>query len=463
MSARKSLKPGQIDRTDSGSAILLIRAGHVLTADEPDHILDGAVAIAGSTIAGVGPFAELRQLYPSADVFGSARGILLPGLVNCHGHFSEALIPALGSEATLIEWIDRFIKPVAPYLTREMAFAGTVLKGAEMVLSGVTTVNDMFVSAPRARTPVTPGVVDGLEALGIRGEVSFGAQDEGGLATLSDIFAEHEALAEAASGSRRCRFRLGIATVSGPTDGLLLSSAKAAQSAAWPIHTHFHEVREEVTACRVRHGVTPIRRAAQAGLLDGEVIAAHCIWLSSDDTDLLARHDVKVAHNPVSNMILGSGVCPVRRLAGAGVVVGLGTDGAASNDSQDMLETMKVTGLLQKVHSLDATLLKASEIVWMATLGGARALGLDQRIGSLTVGKDADLVLLSDQTVSLATTHDPFEAVVYAAGPRDVVDVWVEGERIVAGGHVVTVDVDAAVDTARRLSRHLVAKAGLAS
>jgi cytosine/adenosine deaminase-related metal-dependent hydrolase len=441
--------------------VTLVRARHVLTSGPAGRLDAAAVGIADGRIVALGPWSELIARYADAEVVGDGRGILLPGFVNCHGHFSEGLITGLGETMTLLEWIDRLIMAVAPHLTREMARVVTMLMSAQMVRSGITTVNDMFVSRPRPRQPVSVGVVEGLEAIGLRGEVSYGAQDRRYPDSVADIFAEHDALADAAAASRRCRWRLGIASVMSQSEPLWEASLARARDGA-AVHVHLHEVREEVTASRLAHGRTPIGHASASGLFDTQVIAAHCVWLTDHDVDLLARHGVAVAHNPVSNMILASGVCPLRRLSRSDVAVGLGTDGPASNDAQDMLETVKLAALLQKVHHLDATAMTAPEVLAMATIGGARALGLDGTVGSLEVGKDADVVLFAADS-SLAAVHDPEQSIVYATTGREVSDVWVAGERILAEGVLTRLDEAAVARQATDLATELAERSGLAS
>jgi cytosine/adenosine deaminase-related metal-dependent hydrolase len=342
-----------------------------------------------------------------------------------------------------------------------MAFVGTMLRGAEMALSGITTVADMMCIAPGAE-PVTPGVVDGLERLGLRGDVSYGAADDPNPRPVEQVVAEHEALAAAATASRRSRFRVGLATVPTSSDELIEVTA-ALVARFGRLHVHLQEVREEVTQSRMLRGTTSIGYAARTGLLDAQVLAAHCVWLDDDDIALLREHGVAVAHNPVSNMILASGVCPVPRLLREGVTVGLGVDGAASNDSQNMLETMKTTALLQKLHHMQARALTAPDVLHMATMGGARALGMADEIGSLEPGKAADLVLFPEHSPSLANIHDPYQKLVYCASTRDVGQVWVAGEPVVADGRVVGVDVAALLPQARELAVKLATDAGLDS
>jgi cytosine/adenosine deaminase-related metal-dependent hydrolase len=342
-----------------------------------------------------------------------------------------------------------------------MALAGTLLKGAEAALSGVTTVADMFCHAPGPE-PAVPGVVEALNRLGLRGDVSYGASDLRNSCPLDRMLSEHEALAGAAAASRRSRYRVGLASVPSSSDALIGATAKLVGEVG-RLHVHFHEVREEVTQVRATRGVGSIEHAARTGLLDGQTVAAHCVWVDDRDIALLRAHNVAVAHNPVSNMILASGVCPVPRLLRENVPVGLGLDGPASNDSQDMLETMKVGALLQKVHHLQATAMTAPEVLRMATLGGAQALGIEAEVGSLEPAKAADLVLFAERSPSLGNIHDPYQELVYCASVRDVDRVWVAGEPVVAGGRVLGVDLAELLPHARELAVKLAVDAGLDS
>jgi cytosine/adenosine deaminase-related metal-dependent hydrolase len=227
------------------------------------------------------------------------------------------------------------------------------------------------------------------------------------------------------------------------------------------VHIHLQEVREEVTAVRIQRGVSPIGYCARSGLFEAPTIAAHCVWVDADDREMLAAHSVGVAHNPVSNMILASGVCPVPELRGLGIAVGIGVDGPASNDSQDMLQAIKTTVLLQRVNRLQATAFSAAEAFEMATIGGARSLRLEDQFGSLEPGKAADLVVFDGDAAALAGAHDPLGAVVFVAGPTEVRDVWVAGTRSVEGGRMVNVDEAEVAARARPIAHRLATAAGL--
>jgi cytosine/adenosine deaminase-related metal-dependent hydrolase len=428
-------------------------------------VADGAVLLDGGVIVAVGPYPELRARHPEAVVVGDGTGIVTPGLVNAHTHFSEALIPGMGSELTLFEWGSRIVTPVGERLTPEIAEEGTVLKAIELLRSGVTTVNDMFChSSPGSRASL--GVVAGLERAGLRGLVSFGAENglEGptDMAPLSvaEILAEHDDLAAAAGASSLVGFRYGIGTVLGQTDELLEAGVDRCRARGWAVHTHLAEVREEIVAASGRWGRRTVEHAEHIGLFDVDVLGAHAIWVTEPDIARLVEHGVAVAHNPVANMILGSGVCPVPRLRTAGLAVGVGTDGAASNDSQNMLEAVKMAALLQKVHHTDPGVISAGDALEMATIGGAAALGLDHRIGSLDPGKRADVVRFGG-TVELAAIHDPYQQLVYAASPRTVSDVWVDGARLVADGELTRLDEREQVERCRPLAVDLAVASGL--
>jgi len=201
--------------------------------------------------------------------------------------------------------------------------------------------------------------------------------------------------------------------------------------------------------------------ARDSGLLDVPVIAGHCIWVGRPDIGILAAHGVAAAHNPVANMILASGVCPVDSLRSAGIAVGLGTDGAASNDSQNMLEAMKTAALLQKVSRLDPRALTAPDVLAMATIDGARGLGLSAVVGSLETGKRADVVRFHGHGPGLANIHDPYQQLVYCTSPLDVADVWVDGRPRVRDGRLVGADLGSLIDDSRPLAAELVTRAGM--
>lgn len=459
----------------------LVRGRHVITmADAPSPstrvrspgvrtetvVADGAVHVEDGVIVAVGRYADLRDAHADLPVHGDGTGLVFPGLVSTHTHLSESLATGMGSELSLFEWGEQVIGPLGDVITREIAAEGTALRAVEMLLSGVTTVNDLFCHT-HTGSRASLGAVDGLERAGMRGVVAFGAEDlaingKGVSATtvIDDVIAEQHELAARTARTDLIGFRYGIGTLLGQSDDLLATGVRACRDAGWGVHTHLAEVREELTAAVGRWGHRTIDHAEEAGLFERPLIAGHGIWLTERDVMTLARSGASIAHSPVANMILGSGVCPVPRLRAAGVSVGIGTDGAASNDSQDMLGAIKAAALLQKVHHLDARVIDAFDVLQMATIDGARALGLDHLIGSLEPGKRADLVLAQD-TVDVAVLHDPISQLVYGASPRSIRDVWVDGRQVVADHRCTTVEETAQIERCRPLIVAVGADSGL--
>lgn len=435
---------------------VLLRGGWVLA---PEPIRDGAVLVEGAAIAAVGPWAELSAAYPDAEVHGGPHDIVSPGFVNVHGHFSEGLITGIASDFTLWEWLHVLIRRVDSHMDRAKAYLGTQLAGIQMLRSGITTANDMFVCHP-GDDPVTPAVVEALDELGLRGVVSFGAGDRAGHG-IEAQFAEHEALREATASSRLCTFRLGIGALGGQSDEMFARSVGYAVDGGHGVHMHVQEVREEVTATFERTGRTVVGHCAHEGLFAAPTLAAHCVWVDRHDRHLMAEHGVGVAHNPVANMILASGVAPVIEMRELGIDVGIGVDGAASNDAQDYLQALKSAALLARVHHQQATAMSAREAWEMGTIGGARALRMQDSIGSLDVGKHADVVVFDGSGPTLANVHDPYQAIVFVAGSREVAEVWVGGEASVLDGEVVRVDAREVAARSRPEAAELAERAGL--
>lgn len=442
------------DEASAGTTI--VRGAWVLTMGPAGTIREGAVAFAGDgSILEVGSFDEVSANHAGAEVVGDGNGVVLPGFVNAHTHLTEGLITGMGEDAILWQWFVRVVNPSGRVISRDEVALGTRLKAVEMLESGITTVNDMSCHR-NLGSEASLGAVDGLSEMGMRGIVCFGAEDRYAEAPGPEIFmAEHEALATRIDAEAMIGFRAGIGTVLGITEELFRRTIDACSEHGWAVHTHLAEVREELTESRIEHGCSTIEHSERVGLLEHEVIAGHCIWCSENDIGLLASRDVAVAHNPVANMILASGVCKVPRFRREGVRVGIGTDGAASNDSQDMFGAIKSAALLQKVHHLDPAAIAAPEVLRMATIGGAEALGMEKEIGSLEPGKRADVQLLEGNGAELAVLHDPFQQVVYGATPRSVSAVWVDGVKRVEDSKTIGVDRPALASEARTAAADL--------
>ena len=436
----------------------------MLTSGPAGHVRDGAVAVRGDRIAAVGPWAELRRDFPDAEVVGDGTGILTPGFVSSHGHFSEGLVTGIGETHTLWEWFVHVACPIEPYLTREIAYVGTLLKGAEMALSGVTTAADMFCHAPGPE-PAVPGVVDALErARPARRRLLRGPGRPATRARWPGCWPSTRRCADAAAGSRRCRFRVGLATVParlgrdhrGHPRSCSGHPAAARAPARGPRGGH----RVPDAPAAWARSSTPPGPGCWTRRWSPRTASG---WTTPTST-LLREHDVAVAHNPVSNMILASGVAPVPRLLREGVTVGLGLDGPASNDSQDMLGTLKTAALLQKVHHLQATAMTAPQVLRMATIGGARALGHGRRgrlAGAGQAGRPG-AVRRAQPVAGERARPVPGDRLL-RLGPRRATGLGGAASRWSAGGRVLGVDLAELLPRARELAVKLAVDAGLDS
>ena len=440
---------------------MLFRGKYVLTSAFPEEIRNGAIRVNDGIITEIGLWDELNSKFPTDPVEGGINDIIIPGLINVHGHFSESLVTGIAEQYTLWEWIQAFVGRIAPVLDYEMAYIGTLLSGIQMIQRGVTLVNDMFVYDPFDSLNATPGVVKALEELKLRGIVSFGAGDLRSGISVKKLLNEHEALAVAAENSKLCNFSVGIAALKAQSPSLFDESINFCKTGNYSSHIHLQEIREEVTAVRNEEGLTPIQFCSKKGLFDFPTVAAHCVWIDSEDIEILYENSVGVAHNPISNMILASGICPVPELRSLGVNVGIGIDGAGSNDSQDMLQSIKITPLLHRVKKMQATAFSSRDAFQMATIEGAKVLGVEKELGSLEIGKKADFVVLDGDSPVLANIHDPFQAVVYCAGKSEVKEVWVNGEIILKDGEVVNISKGEGVKQSKKHALKLVEAAGL--
>jgi 5-methylthioadenosine/S-adenosylhomocysteine deaminase len=429
-----------------------LRADWVLT---PDGLIpDGVVEIDGSRLGYVGPAPPPSLVaVPAPEAAAPDRGdasefrvggLLMAGLVNAHAHTPMTLMRGAGDDLPLMRWLTEVMWPREGRMTADDAWWGMTLGSAEMLLAGVTTSCEMYlfeeavieaVVASGARVAMTPGVLSVLHA------DTFGA-GQGRLAAIADVHARW-------NGAGGGRVSVGVAPHSAYDLGIdrCAELAELARSLDALLHIHLCETADEDAALRAEHGGRRTTALlADAGALDGKVLAAHAVWLDDDDLGLLAAHGTAVAHCPVSNMKLGSGVARIADMVANGITVGLGTDGPASNDTLDLWEEVKLAPLLARVTAVDPLALSAATSLAMATTGGAKALGLD-RVGALAEGWAADVIRidLDHPAFTPVTSPDELLAHVVWAGPsRRVTDVWVAGEHVVVGGTCATVDLDRA-------------------
>ena len=449
----------------------LLGNGTVLTMDRSRPILhDGAVLVRGSRIADLGDRAELQHRYPAARWIDAAGGVILPGFVNTHTHLFQGLLKGLGDDRPLYRWLRDMTAPAASRLTEEHCEAAALNGALEAIRSGTTTVVDFMYAHPREG--LTDAVVRGLQAAGVRAVVARGFITRGvDLGVPEALIEEVEtALADVARlrslhAGPADLVRIGVAPclLWMIDQDALRATREFATGQDIVITYHLAETSFEVDYARRTYGLPEAQVLEQAGFLGPDLLAVHCTKLDGDDIERLAAHDVKVSHNPVSNMYLGSGIAPIVAMLRRGLTVGLATDGPASNNNQNMLHVLKYTALLHKVAHEDPTAMTADRVLEMATIDGARAIGMADEIGSIEVGKRADLVTVALDNPFAAPVHDPISSLVYAAVGNEVRTVIVDGRPLMQDGRLATLDEERVLERASSAARDLAVLAGLPS
>lgn len=404
-----------------------------------------AVVIAGDRILAVLPVVDAAARYPEAPRIHLPDHVLIPGLVNLHTHAAMTLMRGMADDLALMDWLRNHIWPAEAHLVSdEFVYDGTLLACAEMLRGGITCFNDMyFFPEATARAALQSGMRAALGIIAIEFRSAYASDAQ-------DYLARGMALRDTLRDEPLLSFCLA------PHAPFTVSDATFAQIATYageldiPVHVHIHETAQEVADSLAQHGVRPLARLEKAGLLGPGLIAVHGVHLDDREIALFARHGCSVAHCPSSNLKLASGIAPIKRLLQAGINVGFGTDGAASNNRLDLFAEMRLAALLAKGSSGDATVMPAHKALECATLGGARALGLQDRIGSMVPGKFADLTAVNLAASELSPCYDPVSQLVYAAGREHVSDVWIGGERRLSGGELVNLDESAIRAKARQ-------------
>ena len=404
-----------------------------------------AVVIDGERILAVLPAADAAIRYPDAPRVHLPDHALIPGLVNLHTHAAMTLMRGMADDRALMDWLQNHIWPVeAQLVSDEFVYDGTLLACAEMLRGGITCFNDMyFFPEAAARAALRAGMRAALGIIAIEFRSAYASDAQ-------DYLAKGMALRDTLRDEALLSFCLAPHAPFTVSDATFAQIATYAGELELPVHIHIHETAQEISDSLAQHGVRPLMRLEKAGLLGPGLIAIHSVHLDEREIALFARHDCSVAHCPSSNLKLASGIAPVAKLLKAGVNIGLGTDGAASNNRLDLFSEMRLAALLAKGSTGDATAMPVHTALECATLGGARALGLQERIGSIVPGKRADLTAVNLAATALSPCYDPVSHLVYAAGREHVSDVWVGGERRLVDGKLPNLDEAAIRGKARQ-------------
>jgi 5-methylthioadenosine/S-adenosylhomocysteine deaminase len=392
-----------------------------------------AVAVREGAIEAVLPAAQATGRFPDYETIELPDHVLIPGLVNAHTHAAMSLMRGLADDLPLMRWLQEHIWPAeTKHVSPDFVRDGTALACAEMLRGGITCFNDMYFFPEAA--------LEAARAAGMRVSLGLIVIDfpTAYASDPADYLRKGLELRDRQGDEPLVSFCIAPHAPYTVSDPAFRQIATLAAELDLPVHLHVHETENEIERSLAEHGVRPLERLRRLGLLGPNLIAVHAVHLQDEEIQLLATHGSSVAHCPSSNLKLASGFAPIEALRVAGVNLCLGTDGAASNNRLDVLTEMRTAALLAKAVARSAEAMPAHAVLRAATLGGAHALGLDARIGSIEPGKRADLVAVALRGPELTPCYDPVSHLVYAAGREHVTHVWVDGEARVSDGRLET-------------------------
>jgi 5-methylthioadenosine/S-adenosylhomocysteine deaminase len=401
---------------------LLIEARWIATVDTNEVLKNHAVAVNNGLIQAILPASEARSRYNPTTRKTLDQHILIPGLINLHTHAAMSLMRGIADDLPLMEWLQKHIWPAeAALVSNQFVLDGTRLACAEMLRGGITCFNDMYFfpqAAAQAASEFGMRAAIGITALEFPTNYANDADD---------YIAKGIAAREACSHNPLISFCLAPHAPYTVSDRSFQRMATLAEQLGLPIHCHIHETKQEIEDSLKQHGQRPLARLSALGMIGPDFIGVHAVHLENDEIAALSTANCSIAHCPSSNLKLASGFARVAEMQQAGINIGLGTDGAASNNRLDMFWEMRLAALLAKGLSSNASVLPANEVLRMATLNGARALGLERITGSITPGKSADLCAVSLNETDCIPCFDPISHLVYVAGREQVSHVWIAG------------------------------------
>ena len=431
---------------------LIVRGDYVVSMDQAGTVLeDAAVAIDENLIVAIGPAEEILAEYSAVETLAGEERIVMPGLVNGHSHAAMTLLRGVADDLALMEWLNNYIFPAeVEFVDSEFVRIGTELACWEMIRGGTTTFVDMYYF------PDT--IAEVVESCGMRAMISATVIDQRSpdAESAADSIQKGNGFIE-----RWLDKNERITPIFGPHANYTLNAEQlsATRAAAIeygvPISIHLSESPFEVQYSKDTYGMTSIDLLESIGFFEGPTIAAHVVWPTESEIPVLADRKVGVIHNPTSNMKIASGIAPITAMLAAGVRVGLGTDGAASNNDLDMWEEMRLASLLQKVDRMNPEVLSASTVLTMATRGGATAIGLGESIGSLEVGKRADIIQVAFDDVHHVPTYDVVSHLVWVSDEQDVASVVVDGKVLMKEGEMLTIDTSRVAAEAAALAARI--------
>ena len=437
---------------------LIVSHGIVVTMDGTRAIYqDGAVAVRGDSIVGVGPRAEIESRFKASQVIDARGGLVLPGFINGHTHVPMTLFRGLHDDVTLNDWLYKYIFPAeAKNVNEEFVRWGTRLAAAEQIRAGVTTFADMYY--------YEDAIAEETKAAGMRGVlgetfIDFPAPDN---KSEAEMLAYTEKFLKRWQGDPLIHAAPAPHSIYTCSKKTLQDAAALARKYHAPILIHVAEMKKEWDDSEKANGMSPVQYLEKIGVLGSDIIAAHCIYVDAADRKLLAERGVGCVHNPSSNMMIASGVAPVPEERAAGIAVGLGTDGpAGSNNDLDLMEEIDLAAKLAKISKMDPLALNAKSAVEMATIDGARAIHLEKEIGSLEAGKKADVIIVSLNEPNAVPMYDIYSQIAYSLKGSDVETVIIGGKVVMRDRKLLTVDEPKVLEKAREYGKSVKASLGM--
>jgi 5-methylthioadenosine/S-adenosylhomocysteine deaminase len=428
---------------------ILIIGGLLLTMSKDMEILENSViGIYDGRIVLIEKLqANATHSYRAKEILDASGSLIMPGLINTHTHLPMVCFRGMADDLHLMEWLQNHIWPAeVKHVSREMVYAGSMLAMAEMILSGTTT----FCDAYFYESSVAQAAVDS----GMRGVVCHGFIDFPNPNNQEKIVEVAERFIDRWLGKYPLIIPALACHAPYTCSPETLSSIKNVTRKADVLYNiHVSETEDEVAIIRKQYGKSPVAHLRNLNLLDHRTTAVHCNWLDEDEMDMLRGHDVKVSHNPESSLKLAAGIAPIPKLLQKGIVVGLGTDGAASNNDLDLFGEMDTAAKIHKVAEMDPTVMDARTVVKMATINGARVLGLEDRIGSIEVGKCADIIILDINKPHWTPLYNPYSQLVYAASGSDVTTGIIGGRVVMRDRKLLTMNLPVVTQEVRKIAK----------
>lgn len=436
------------------NADIIIHNTRLVTMDQDYRVYDdGAMAIKADRIVAIGSTAEITGTYRAPKMIDGRHKLVIPGIVNTHTHVPMTIFRGYADDLPLHEWLYEYIFPVeSEFVTRENVRVGTKLAIAEMLRSGTTTFNDMYYFVDDIAEVVD---ISGIRAVLSESVIDFPVPNS---PTPDDGLRIAEALIQKWNSHPRITISVSAHAPYTCAPELIQRAKALADKYQVPFNIHVSETRKEVEMIQQQYGFTPVGHLENLGVLGPNLIAAHGVHLTDEDIALLARYGASVAHNPECNMKLASGVAPIPELLRAGVKVGLGTDGVASNNDLDMFDEMNTAAILHKLKQDDPTVLDARTVFEIATIGGARVLGMETEIGSLEVGKKADVVILDLMKPHAHPLYNIYSLIVYSMKGSDVETVIVDGRLVMENYKLLMLDENGLYEKVEQVASQIRAK-----